>query len=98
MDAYNETLITALQDVADSAASVQSAQSQLAERRQAYEAGQAAYGIAQLRYKGGLSSYVAVLTAEDQLIAQRRALADAQSRAFTLDIALIRALGGGFNA
>ena len=98
VDAYNETLITALQDVADSAASVQSAQSQLAERRQAYEAGQAAYGIAQLRYKGGLSSYVAVLTAEDQLIAQRRALADAQSRAFTLDIALIRALGGGFNA
>lgn len=97
VDAYNQTLITAFQDVADSAASVQSAQRQLAERRQAYEAGQAAYGIAQLRYKGGLSSYVAVLSAEDTLIAQRRALADAQARAFTLDIALIRALGGGFH-
>jgi outer membrane protein TolC len=85
-----------LQDVADSAASVQSAQRQLDERRQAFVAGKAAYSIAELRYKGGLSSYVSVLSAEDALIAQRRALADAQARALTLDIALIRALGGGF--
>ena len=96
VDAYNQTLITALQDVADSAASVQSAQRQLAERKQAFDAGEQAYAIAQMRYKGGLSSYVAVLSAEDALIAQRRALADAQSRTFSLDIALIRALGGGF--
>ncbi|MBV9511340.1 MAG: TolC family protein, partial [Caulobacteraceae bacterium] len=96
VDSYNQTLITALQDVADAAASVQSAQKQLDERRQALVAGQAAYTVAELRYKGGLSSYVSVLTAEDALIAQRRAMADAQSRAFTLDIALIRALGGGF--
>lgn len=95
--AYNETLITALQDVADAAASVQSAQRQLDERRQAFTAGQAAYNVAELRYKGGLSSYVSVLTAEDAVIEQRRALADAETRAFTLDIALIRALGGGFN-
>jgi len=96
VDAYDQTLIAALQDVADSAASVQSAQRQLAERQQAFDAGQRAYDVAELRYKGGLSSYVSVLTAEDALIVQRRALADAKSRAFTLDIAMIRALGGGF--
>ena len=44
------------------------------------------------------STYVAVLTAEDSVIAQRRAVADAEARAFTLDIALVRALGGGFAA
>jgi NodT family efflux transporter outer membrane factor (OMF) lipoprotein len=97
VEAYNQTLIAALQDVADSAASVQSAQRQLAERRQAFDAGRQAYEIAQMRYRGGLSSYVAVLSAEDALITQRKALADAQSRAFTLDIALTRALGGGFS-
>jgi len=97
VDAYDQTLIAALQDVADSAASAQSAQRQLAERQQAYDAGQKAYEIAELRYRGGLSSYVSVLSAEDALIAQRKALADAKSRAFTLDIAMIRALGGGFN-
>jgi NodT family efflux transporter outer membrane factor (OMF) lipoprotein len=97
VEAYNQTLIAALQDVADSAASAQSAQRQLAEREEAYKAGQKAYDIAEMRYRGGLSSYVSVLTAEDALIAQRRALADARTRAFTLDIAMIRALGGGFN-
>ncbi len=96
--AYDQTLTQALQDVADAAASVQSAQRQLAERRAALTAGEAAYHGATLRYKGGLASYLTVLSAEDQVITERRALADAQARAFTLDIALIRALGGGYVA
>jgi outer membrane protein TolC len=37
-----------------------------------------------------------VLTAENAVIDERRAYADAQARAFTLDIALVRALGGGY--
>ena len=82
--------------MADTAASIQSAQRQLAERREALAAGEAGYTVARLRYEGGLSSYVAVLSAEDAVIAQRRAVADAEARAFTLDIALVRALGGGF--
>jgi len=98
VDAYNQTVVAALQDVADAAASVQSANKQLEERRQALKSGEGAYSIAQLRYKGGLSSYVSVLSAEDAVIAQRRAFADAQARVFTLDIALTRALGGGFVA
>jgi NodT family efflux transporter outer membrane factor (OMF) lipoprotein len=95
--AYDQTLTQALQDVADSAASVQSAARQLDERRQALAAGEAAYQIARLRYQGGLSNYVSVLSAEDAVIAERRAAADAQARAFTLDVALVRALGGGFS-
>jgi NodT family efflux transporter outer membrane factor (OMF) lipoprotein len=93
---YDQTLTQALQDVADAAASAQSQQRQLAERREAVTAGEAAYSIAKMRYQGGLSSYVAVLSAEDAIITQRRALADAQARAFLLDVALVRALGGGF--
>jgi len=96
--AYNATLVQALEDVADAATSVQSAQVQLADRRQALEAGEQAYAVARLRYEGGLSNYVSVLTAEDSVIAERRALADAETRAFLLDVALIRALGGGFDS
>jgi NodT family efflux transporter outer membrane factor (OMF) lipoprotein len=93
---YDLTLVQALQDVADSAVSAQSAQRQLAERKVAIDAGEQAYAIARLRYQGGLSSYVDVLTAENAVIDERRAYADAQARAFTLDIALVRALGGGY--
>jgi NodT family efflux transporter outer membrane factor (OMF) lipoprotein len=94
--AYNATLAQALQDVADAAASVQSAARQLEERRASLEAGEQAYAIAKERYEGGLSTYVSVLTAEDAVIEQRRAFADARSRAFSLDITLIHALGGGY--
>ena len=93
---YNQTLTQALQDVADSAASAQSAQRQLVQRREALAASETAYSVARLRYEGGLSTFVSVLTAEDALIAQRRAVADLEARAFTLDVALVRALGGGF--
>jgi NodT family efflux transporter outer membrane factor (OMF) lipoprotein len=96
VDAYDATLTQALQDVADAAASAQSAARQLADRRAALAAGEQAYAVARERYKGGLSSYVAVLTAENALIDERRAFADAQTRAFSLDITLIRALGGGY--
>ena len=51
-----------------------------------------------MRYEGGLDSYTAVLTAENAVILQRRAAADLESRALTLDAALVRALGGGFRA
>ncbi len=98
VDAYDGTLTTALQDVADALASAQSAERQLTERKAALDAGEEAYAVARERYQGGLSTYVAVLTAENAVIDERRAYADAQARAFTLDIALIRALGGGYAA
>jgi len=94
--AYDATLSQALQDVADAAASVQSAARQLEDRRAALTAGEQAYAIAKERYEGGLSSYVSVLTAENAVIEERRAFADARSRAFSLDITLVHALGGGY--
>ena len=87
-----------MQDVADASASAQSAATQLEQRRAALRAGEQAYAVARERYQGGLSPYVSVLTAENAVIDERRAFADAQSRAFSLDIALIHALGGGFVA
>ena len=49
-----------------------------------------------MRYQSGLATYLDVLTIENALVARRRALADLETRAFALDVALVRALGGGF--
>jgi NodT family efflux transporter outer membrane factor (OMF) lipoprotein len=96
--AYDETLTGALRDVADAAATSRSISAQLAGRQQALAAGENAFKLARLRYENGLSNYVAVLTAENDVLSQRRAVAELQARAFTADIALVRALGGGFTA
>ena len=61
--AYDATLTQAFQDVADASASVQASQQQLADRKAALDAGEAAYAVARERYQGGLSPYVSVLTA-----------------------------------
>jgi NodT family efflux transporter outer membrane factor (OMF) lipoprotein len=95
---YDQTLVRALREVADAAASSRALTVRLDETRQALDASRQAHDIALQRYRGGLSNYLDVLTAEDALIADQRAVADLQARAFLLDIALTRALGGGFRS
>lgn len=93
---YDNTLAQALRDVADAVTGVKSAGAQLVEARAALASGEDAYRIAQLRYQGGLSTYLDVLTAESAVLAQRRTVADLSAQALSLDVALVRALGGGY--
>lgn len=95
---YDATLVRALREVADAAASSRALTERLGQTQQALEASRQAHDIAVARYRGGLSTYLDVLTAQDALITNQRAVADLQTRAFLLDVALTRALGGGFAA
>jgi len=93
---YDGALVTALHEVADAAASIRALAPQRQEAATALAAAEEAQEIARLRYEGSLSPYLDVLTAEDTVLERRRAVADLDARAFTLDISLIRALGGGY--
>ncbi len=95
--AYDEAVTEALHQVADVAADERSLAVRLEESRQALAADENAWRIARLRYGGGLSTFQAVLLAEDAVLVQRRTVSDLESRAFELDVALVRALGGGFS-
>ncbi|MDB5445390.1 MAG: multidrug transporter [Phenylobacterium sp.] len=95
--AYDDTLVQALQQVADAAASARQLQARLSQARTALAEAENAYRIAELRYKAGLSNYLAALLAEDSVIVQRRTVADLEARTLTVDAALARALGGGFH-
>jgi NodT family efflux transporter outer membrane factor (OMF) lipoprotein len=94
--AYDQTLVSALQEVADAAASARMLHDRLAQARSARASAEEAYRIAGLRYEAGLANYLTVLSAEDGVIAQRRLVADLEARALLVDAALVRALGGGF--
>ncbi|KQZ73551.1 multidrug transporter [Sphingopyxis sp. Root214] len=95
---YDRTLIGALRDVADIVASRAASERQLVGRREALAAAAEASKLAGLRYRAGLSNQIVQLTAEDSMVALSRAVADLEARQLSLDIALIRALGGGYRA
>ena len=93
---YDKTLSLALKDVADTIADQRSLRNELTDSRASVAAAEKAYRIATLRYQGGLSRYLDVLTAEDTLVVERQRVADLEAQAFADDVALVRALGGGF--
>jgi len=90
--------VTALHEIADAVTSRSELSQRLADAQAAQDAAQAAWQVANNRYRGGLATALDVLDAEDILIAARRTTAALQTRAFTLDVALVRALGGGFQS
>ncbi|WP_052507898.1 efflux transporter outer membrane subunit [Sphingomonas hengshuiensis] len=95
---YDRTVTDAYHAVADAVTSQRALAVRLAESRLALADAQAAYDVARQRYEGGLSRFTDVLTAQDRALQSQRTVADLEARAFTLDVALVRALGGGFSA
>lgn len=92
---YDETVTQAMRDVADVAVGIRQLEAELTGARDALAATERAYRLARLRYTAGAADYQSVLLVEDRLLARRRILSALQSRAFILDIALVRSLGGG---
>jgi NodT family efflux transporter outer membrane factor (OMF) lipoprotein len=93
---YDRILIAALREVADAATSRRQLDLQLGDARASLADAEGAYHVAQLRYRGGLSTFLNVLSAEQTVLTARASLAGIESRRFSLDVALVRALGGGF--
>ena len=96
VESYNGAIIDAVRDVADQVASSQAIVRQQTEQRAAQSSSESAYEIAVQRYRAGLGTYLNVLTAETSVLAQRRTAVDLAARALDTEVALIRALGGGY--
>jgi len=93
---YDQTVTHALKDVADAVVNARQLTAELAHAREALKDSQEAWRVAELRYKGGLSPYLDVLTAEGTLLTQRQNVSDLEAQNFAQNIALVRALGGGY--
>ena len=96
VESYNSALVDAVRDVADQVTSLQAIARQQVEQGAAQTAAEGAYDIAVQRYKAGLGNYLNVLTAETSVLAQRRQAVDLSARTLDTQVALIRALGGGY--
>ena len=94
---YDRAVVEAFREVADVIAARHSLVERLREARASLAQSERGNSIARQRYEGGLSTYLDVLTAQQAVLVARRGTVDLTTRAFSLDVALVRALGGGFN-
>lgn len=95
---YDRAVIDAYRDLADVVTSRRALGVRLDESRRALDDATQAWSIARQRYEGGLSPYLDVLNAEERVLQNRRIVAGLEARGFALDVAVVRALGGGFSS
>ena len=95
---YNTTLTVALRDVADQLNALQWLQTRQHEQQDAAQIARTALDLATQRYEAGLGNYLSVLSAETTVLAQDQLGVELNARAFDLQINLIKALGGGYDA
>jgi outer membrane protein TolC len=96
IDGYNAALLRALREVADEVSTLQSLEHQQVAQDAALKSAEQAFDLSVQRYQGGLGNYLVVLTAETNVLAQRRAASDLKARHLSAEAALSRALGGGY--
>lgn len=93
---YNQTLVGALNQVADDLSALQSLQQQIDAQQRAQDAALQAWQLAEQRYKAGVGSYLEALSVRQQLLAAERGTAALEAQQVDLSVQLIQALGGGF--
>lgn len=98
VEQYNQTLVDAVRDVVSQLTSIGALSERARFQSVALATARQAHALALERYRAGLGNYLQVLAAQSQLLTQSRASIDLDSRAFELDISLVRALGGGYPA
>jgi NodT family efflux transporter outer membrane factor (OMF) lipoprotein len=95
---YDGQVIQALRETADTLTSEKQLEERLGQSRSALAAYEDALRVARGRYEQGLTTYLTVLTAQESVVNARLVVAQLETRSFTLDVQLVRALGGGFQA
>jgi NodT family efflux transporter outer membrane factor (OMF) lipoprotein len=96
--AYQQTVLTAFQQVEDYLADVRIDSQQLERERAATASAQEYVNLALDRYKTGLDPYLNVITAQNTLLTDQQSLYTTQISAMTAAVELVQALGGGWDA
>ena len=96
--AYEGVVLISLREVSDALTAREKLVAVRAEREREVAALRESVAISQQRYLGGLSTYLEVLDAQQQLYPAEFALAQTERDQLLAVVALYRALGGGWNA
>jgi outer membrane protein, multidrug efflux system len=91
---YRGTVLGAFQDVEDNLAALRQLERESVSQAAAVEATQGALDQANYRYKGGIVTYLEVVSTENAALAARLAALGIQTQRLTSTVQLVQALGG----
>ena len=94
---YNDTVLHAVQQTADQLTRLDALAREQRDQQQTLEATEAAYKLAEERYRAGLASYLSVLNAETQVLAARQSMVDILASQAVARVTLLLAVGGSFD-
>ena len=96
--AYQQTVLTAFQQVEDNLSTLRILSEEAAPVQQAVSSSGRALTISTAQYKAGTTSYLTVITAQATALDAQRTAVNLLTRRMVATVALIQALGGGWDA
>jgi NodT family efflux transporter outer membrane factor (OMF) lipoprotein len=94
---YQETVLGAFQEVEDSLAGLRLLEEEAKTQDAAVASAQNSLQLSTSRYKGGVATYLEVITAQSIALSDQRVAVEIAGRRMTASVSLIKALGGGWN-
>jgi NodT family efflux transporter outer membrane factor (OMF) lipoprotein len=94
---YNDTVLRAVQQTADQITRLDALGRERVDQQQTLDATEAAYRLAEERYRAGLASYLSVLNAETQVLAARQSMVDILASQAVARVTVLLAVGGSFD-
>lgn len=93
---YNETLVRAVNEVADDSDALASLQVQIDAQQRALNAANKAWKLAELRYKAGIGNYLEALSVREELLVAQQRMATLHAAQTDYSVQTVQALGGGY--
>ena len=95
---YRQSVLTAFQEVEDNLAALRILAEENAQQDIAVQSAQRSLDLANNRYRGGVTSYLEVITAQDALLENQRTAIGIRVRRMAASVLLVKGLGGGWSA
>ena len=95
--AYRQTVLSAFQQVEDNLAALRILQAESAKQAEAIQSATQVLTISNAQYQAGTADYLNVITAQTTLLSDQVGAEQVFTRRMTASVALIQALGGGWN-
>ena len=94
---YRQTVLTAMEEVENGITGLATLERAEVQADASVRSAQRAYDIANDRYKGGVDTYLDVITAQQTLLTNQRQAVQIQGQQFTTAVFLVKAVGGGWS-